>query len=437
MQPGKRLAKISTITVGVLAIGVAFVIGFYVGAGQPNSLLPSTAPATIQNPSGISGQYGQPSGVDFSLFWKAWQILQNTYVPTPQHPNVSDQDKVYGAIKGLAGSYGDPYTTFFPPADETSFQTEITGNFGGVGMEVGGEDGAIVIIAPLKGSPAEAAGIKAGDIILKINASSTADMSVDEAVNTIRGLVGTKVMLTVEGPGDKEPRTVSIIRQVITIPELNTQKLSGGIFDIQLFTFTADSATLFRNALEEFAKSGDDKLIIDLRGNPGGYLDAAVDMASFFLPSKDIVVTEDTGGHGQNEVYYSKGYDVFDPSRDPNFKMAVLVDGGSASASEILSAALEQNGVAKLVGTQTFGKGSVQELIQLTPATALKITVARWLTPNGQNISDQGLKPDIEVPLTSQNTANSVDPQLQAAENLLLGKTISATSTTATASGQN
>jgi len=373
----------------------------------------ATPPSNIKNAS-----TGQASSVDFGPFWQAWQILQSTYVPTPQHPAITEQDKVWGAIKGLAASYGDPYTTFFPPVDEASFQTEITGNFGGIGAEIGEKSGSIVIVAPLKGSPAEAAGLVAGDYVLKINASSTANMSVDEAVNMIRGPVGTKVTLNVLGANDKAPRNISITRQVINIPEINTQSLPGGIYDIQLYTFTADSATLFRSALISFAKSGDSKLILDLRGNPGGYLDAAVDMASFFLPGKDIIVTEDSGGHGNDMTYYSKGYDVFDAKKDSTFKMVVLVDSGSASASEILSAALQQNGVAKLVGTQTFGKGSVQELLPLTSDTALKITVARWLTPNGGSISDIGITPDYVVDLTATSTAAN-DPQLEKAESVL------------------
>lgn len=416
-QGKKRLGIFSNTLFGIVIVGIAFIIGIYVGGANSTSFVPATPPASIRNTT-----LGQSASVDFAPFWQAWQILQNTYVPRPNHPAISEQDKVWGAIKGLAGSYGDPYTTFFPPQDEKSFQTEITGNFGGVGMEVGEKNGAIIVISPLKGSPAEAAGIVAGDMILKINATSTATMTVDQAVNAIRGPVGSTVTLTILGPKDPQPRTVTITRRVIALPEINTLKLPGGIFDIQLYTFTSDSATLFRNALVAFAKSGDNKLILDLRGNPGGYLNAAVDMASFFLPSKDIVVREYSGGHGNDHTYYSKGYDVFDPHKDPNFKMVVLVDGGSASASEILSAALQQNGVAKLVGTQTFGKGSVQELIPLTSDTALKITVARWMTPNNSSISDVGITPNYVVPLTAANTAGGVDPQLQAAENVLLGQ---------------
>lgn len=422
MRINRNKLKISwgtttNIIIGIITVGAAFIIGMYVGSGNSSAFIPAMPPTNINNAS-----LGEPNSVDFAPFWQAWRILQNTFVPAPHHATTTSQDKVWGAIQGLASSYGDPYTAFFPPQEEKSFQTEITGNFGGVGMEVGEKNGTLMVIAPLKGSPAQAAGIVAGDFILKINASSTANMTVDQAVNLIRGPVGTPLTLTVLGPKDKEPRTITVTRQVINIPEINTEQLPGGIFDIQLYTFTNDSATLFRNALVKFVQSGDSKLILDLRGNPGGYLDAAVDMASFFLPSSDIVVREDSGGHGNDHTYYSKGYDVFDPHKDPNFKMAVLVDGGSASAAEILSAALEENGVAKLVGTQTFGKGSVQELIPLTSNTALKITVAQWLTPNGNSISGVGITPNYVVPLTLQNTAGGADPQLQAAENILLGR---------------
>ncbi len=416
-----KLGTVTNLSIGIIIVGAAFIIGIYVGGGNSGSFVPTTPPANVSNAT-----VGQPTSADFAPFWQAWKILKNTFVPAPNHSIPTAQDKVWGAIQGLAASYGDPYTTFFPPQAEKSFQTEITGNFGGIGMEVGQKNGTLVVIAPLKNSPAAAAGIVAGDFILKINGTSTADMTINQAVAIIRGPVGTPITLTVIGPKDKEPRTLTLTRQVINIPEINTEKLPGGIFDIQLYTFTTDSATLFRNALVKFAQSGDNKLILDLRGNPGGYLDAAVDMASFFLPSNDIVVQEDAG-HGNNHIYYSKGYDVFNPQKNPNFKMAILVDGGSASAAEILSAALQENGVAKLVGTQTFGKGSVQELIPLTNTTALKITVAQWLTPNGSSISNVGITPNYVIPLTLENTAGGIDPQLQAAENILLGKAATST----------
>jgi carboxyl-terminal processing protease len=184
------------------------------------------------------------------------------------------------------------------------------------------------------------------------------------------------------------------VRDVIDIPTLDTETKPGGISVIKLYSFTADSADLFRNALKDFAASGNHKLILDLRGNPGGYLEAAWDMASWFLPSGQTVVTEDFGKNGDPKVYRSKGYDVFHGGK---LDMLILTDGGSASASEILAGALSDNGVAKLVGEKTFGKGSVQEVIDITPETTLKVTIARWLTPKGRNLSHDGLEPDYKM----------------------------------------
>lgn len=367
----------------------------------------------------INKEAGKPEDVDFSVFWKAWNILNEKYVAPhgTSTASVTDQEKVWGAIKGLTDSFGDPYTTFFPPQESKEFQAEIAGNFEGVGMEVGMRDGFITVISPLKDTPAYKAGIKAGDRILKIDDTITSNISVDEAVRIMRGKRGTKVTLTVLSKDEENPREVTIVREKIDIPTLDSTARKDGIFVIRLYSFSANSATLFRNALEKFVRSGNNRLIIDLRGNPGGYLEAAIDMASWFLPGDKIVVTENTSGHGENVEYKSKGYNVF----NPNLKVIILVDGGSASASEILAGALREHSIAQLVGTKTYGKGSVQELISLTSDTSLKITIAQWLTPSGKSISEQGLQPDVEVKLTQEDIKQQNDPQMKKAIELLKG----------------
>jgi carboxyl-terminal processing protease len=233
----------------------------------------------------------------------------------------------------------------------------------------------------------------------------------------IRGNIGTTVNLVLVRAGVKDPLKISIIRDTINIPTLDTKTvgLGGDIFDIQLYNFSADSANLFRGALRDFVNSGESKMIIDLRGNPGGYLDAAVDMASWFLPLGDVVVQEDYLNNTDNLIYRSKGYDIF----NSNLKLVVLIDNGSASASEILAGALHDHGIATLVGTQSYGKGSVQELIDITPDTSLKVTVAKWLTPNGISISHQGLAPDVPVKLDDAQLAKGVDTQLNKAIEIL------------------
>jgi carboxyl-terminal processing protease len=213
--------------------------------------------------------------------------------------------------------------------------------------------------------------------------------------------------------GATAPIVRKLVRDVINIPTLDTDITHPDTFIIKLYSFTATSPDLFRNALRQFVQSGDHKLILDLRGDPGGYLDAAWDMASWFLPAGKIIVTEDFGGHQPSNIYRSKGYDVF----NGNLKMLILVDNGSASAAEILAGALQEQGVAKLVGAKTFGKGVVQELVPITPDTSLKITVARWLTPNGHNLSHDGLDPD--YPVTATSSDPMVDPVMNKALQLL------------------
>ncbi len=348
---------------------------------------------------------------DFSLFWKTWNILNEKRI---KDHAVSDQDKVWGAIKGLASSYNDPYTEFFPPAEAKEFQDSINGSFGGVGIEIGIKDKVITVISPLKNTPAEKAGIKAGDKILKIDKSVTSDMSIEKAISLIRGEVGTKVALTIYTEGDKDSRDVELIRSTIDIPTLETEKRPDGIFVIRLFQFSRNAQQLFADALNEFANSGDKKLILDLRGNPGGFLDVAVDMASRFVPEGKKIVTEDYGTQEDSIVYRSHGYTPIET------KMAVLVDEGSASASEILAGALQENGIAKLVGETTYGKGVVQELVDIADGAQLKVTVARWLTPKGNSINEHGITPDYVVHISKDDIAAKKDPQMEKAVQLLL-----------------
>lgn len=358
----------------------------------------------------------RPSDVDFSAFWKAWNLINEKYVPaSTTAEQVSDEEKVYGAIQGLASSLEDPYTVFFPPVEAEIFESDIRGNFEGVGMEVLAQGGAVTVIAPLKNSPAERAGMHAGDRIIRINDEATAGLSTEDAVSMIRGPRGTTVRLTVVRDGVKEPFDISIERAIIDIPTINTQVLPGGVFKIDLYSFSLNSPNLFRGALREFILSGNDKLILDLRGNPGGYLEAAIDMSSWFLPSSQVVVREDFGGRKEERAYRSRGYDIF----TDELKFVILVDKGSASASEILAGALQEHGKAIVVGETTFGKGSVQELVDITSDTSLKLTVARWLTPNGVSISEKGVVPDHIVERTAEDRAAGRDPQLAKALEIL------------------
>lgn len=357
-----------------------------------------------------------PTTADFDTFWKTWNLLKEKSLYSK---DISDQDRVWGATEGLASSMGDPYTVFFPPKENKLFTDEIQGSFSGIGAELGVKDKVLTVISPLKDTPASKAGMKKGDKILKINNVSTADMTVDKAINLIRGPEDTIVTLTVLHQDERETHDLKITRGKIAIPTVDTDTLPGDIFVIKFYSFSQNSAQLFRDALIKFANSGSHKLVIDLRGNPGGYLDSAINIGSWFIDEGKTIVTEDFGEGSQKPIVYrSHGPKIF----NDNLQLVVLVDGGSASASEILAGALQENKVATLVGEQTFGKGSVQELINVTPDTSLKVTVARWLTPNGTSISLKGLTPDIKVPFTLKDADAKRDPQMDKAVEILTAK---------------
>ena len=359
---------------------------------------------------------GAAERVNLAEFWKVWDLINEKYIPASTTNQISDQDKINGAIKGLVESLGDPYSTFLLPQELKSFEEDIRGNFEGVGMEVGVQDDVLTVVSPLKNTPAEKAGLKPGDKILAINDVSTQGMSVDNAVNLIRGPSGTTVKLTIRRGNENSNREISVVRAVINIPTIETEFRRGdNVFVIRLFNFSAIATSGFRDALKEFALSKSDKLIIDLRNNPGGYLEAAVDIASWFLPAGKIVVQEDFGGDTEGETFRSKGYNVF----TDKLKIVVLVNEGSASASEILAGALREHNRALIVGTKTFGKGSVQELIPVSKNSSVKITIARWLTPLGNSISEKGITPDYIVEVTEEDIKAGRDPQLQKAIEVL------------------
>lgn len=403
-----KLAKLGAAFAIVLVVG--FAGGMKVGAA-----------------SGATGVLGFPmlgnalnatpdASANLADFWKAWNVLNTRFVQT--HGSTTPptaESRVWGAIQGLAASYGDPYTVFMPPSEAKTFQEDIAGNFEGVGMEIGvNKEGVLTVIAPLKNTPAEKAGIRSGDQIIGINASSTEGMSSDEAVKLIRGKKGTTVTFKVLREG--AILTIPVVRDTINVPTIdNAYDAATGVYSIALYTFTANSGSLFATALADFRDSGSRRLLIDLRGNPGGYLDAAVNIASHFLPAGAVVVTEDYKGKQDNIVHKSKGTGgIPDGTR-----VVILIDQGSASASEILSGALQDAGAATLVGTRSFGKGSVQELVDIDGG-ALKITVARWLTPSGRSISDGGLTPDIKVERTQEDFQAGTDPQKERAIQFLV-----------------
>jgi len=389
-------------------ISYALVAALAFSAGVIVSSDGSTASVVAHLPLMGDGLDATPDqSVDLTDFWKAWNVLEENYVITHASSTMpSKKDKIYGAIEGLAAAYGDPYTTFFPPTEAKAFAENISGNFAGVGMEIGIKDSVLTVIAPLKGTPAEAAGVKAGDQVIAIDGKSTDGLSTDKAVSEIRGPKGTTVDLSIIRNG--KSLDIKIVRDTIQVPETKDGLDSAtGVYSIALYKFTSNSADLFDQAFSRFKASGATKLIIDLRGNPGGYLDAAVDIASHFLPKGATIVTEDFGGKEDNDVHTSFGYDDVPAST----KIVVLIDGGSASASEILSGALQDAKVATVIGQKSFGKGSVQTLLDIDKGS-LKVTVARWITPAGHWIMGNGITPDITASYTKADTPDGNDTQV-------------------------
>jgi carboxyl-terminal processing protease len=389
---------------GILVVTGVFFGGVAVGYTH--------SPATDKITSVIHKESPITQTTDFNPFWKAWAIVDEKFADANK---ISSEDRMYAAIKGMLSSFNDPYTTFFPPSENTVFQTEIAGTFDGIGIEIGQKDDVLTVIAPLKDTPADKAGIKSGDKITAIGDTSTTNLSIDKAITLIRGASGTPVNLSIFRQGFTEPKVFTIMRGHISLPTVDTEKRPDQkAFIIHLYNFSAQSPELFHQALEEYIASGYPNLLLDLRGNPGGYLDAAVSIGGWFIPEGKTIVKEIGKTPDDVTVHTSKGPLIF-PAKS---KLVILVDKGSASASEILAGALSEQGIGLLAGEQTYGKGSVQEVIKLTRDTSLKVTVAKWYTPNGVSISKSGLTPSVKIPYVENK--DGVDAQLESAIGLFV-----------------
>jgi carboxyl-terminal processing protease len=424
-QPPAKNPRFGLYAVMLLLSVTTFFIGWQLGQRDTISAGPQEASLW----SLLAPTPEQPDSIELTEVWRVWDILEDKFAIASGTEPVTDESRVEGMIQGLVRSYDDPYTTYLPPDDAEQFSEDISGNFGGVGMEVGMRNDVITIIAPLPDTPAERAGLLAGDIIVEIDEESTEGMSVDRAVQLIRGEPGTDVALTIFRSGASDFQTISVTRDTITIPTIETEQ-RGNVFIIQLYSFNALAESEMQLALREFIQSGADDLVIDLRGNPGGFLQSAINIASYFLPTGKVVVREQFGDGRPEEVYRSSGRTLrqFAPEQ-----IVVLINGGSASASEILAGALKEQDVATVIGDTSFGKGSVQELVDLPNGSSLKVTIARWLTPDGTSISDGGLEPDYVIERSVEQILADEDPQLEAALRYLAGDSIGTSTATTTA----
>ncbi len=367
----------------------------------------------------LLGKYEEaPNGslsqdIDFSLFWEVWNALEKNYVDKGK---IEEKKMFYGALKGLASSLGDPYTIFMDPKINKDFQDDLAGTFEGIGAEIGIKDDILTIIAPLPDMPAEIAGLKAGDKVLAINGTSTLGISIDAAVNKIRGPKDTEVILTISRVGLDELKDIVIKRGKIVVNSIRTT-LENEIYTIKIASFNNDTADLFNKAVQEILEKNPKGIILDLRNNPGGYLDTAIEIASEWVEDGTIVTEQYNEELGIETPHPARGR-----ARLKDFPTVVLVNGGSASASEIVSGALQDFGLATVIGTQTYGKGSVQTLQNLSDGSSLKITVAKWLTPKGRSINDEGIEPGIIISYTIDDYKEDRKPQMNAAIKILNGE---------------
>ena len=346
--------------------------------------------------------------VSFSIYWKVWNKIQNEFIDRP----VPEPQLFYGSLMGLVASLGDPYSVFLEPKISQKFQEELQGKFEGIGCEIGIRDSRLVAVSPLPDSPAEKAGVKAGDKIFFIDDYDTTGTSIEEAVDRIRGEKGTQVTLTILRDNETEYRKIIIIRDTIKIisASWNMQERNGkNIAVIKLTHFNSDTNERLVKAINEILLANPDGLILDLRSNPGGYIEQAVDIASHWIDAGKIVVTEDYGGEEKNKHLANGSAELKD------YKTIILINKGSASASEIVSGALQDYSLAKIIGEQSFGKGSVQGLQEFQDGSSIKLTVARWLTPNNHQIDKLGIMPDEEVELTEDDWNDGKDPQMERA----------------------
>jgi len=354
-----------------------------------------------------------PSDVDITLLWNVWNKIEQKYAKDFDY-----QTMVYGAAKGLAESLGDPYTIFLPPEDGKIFMDDVSGAFQGVGMEISIKDEELTIVTPLEGTPAQRAGLLPGDKIVKVEDTYTRDITVEEAVKIIRGEKGTKVKLSIYREGWENTKDFEIIRDTIKIPSTKLEIIDGNIAKVNIYQFSGNLSAEFIKIVDTIVHdSSIEKIILDLRSNPGGLLSEAQNMAGWFLERGEIVTVERFGGDKEDREYLATGNELL-----KNYPLVILINQGSASGAEILAAALRDNkNNVKLIGKKSFGKGSVQEPIELRDGSLLKITVANWLTPNGDLIDQVGLEPDIEVEMTEDDYKEGRDPQLDKAIEILRG----------------
>lgn len=382
-------------SVQFLAVIIVAIVSFAAGT-RYETIFAAAAP--------MFGVRASNKTIDLSSVQETYQQLAANY-----DGKLDTQKLIYGASRGLVAAVGDKHTSYMDPEESEEFKKSLSGNIGGgIGAEIGLRNNKPTIIKPLNDSPAQKAGIKAGEVIMKVNGEEAADWGVDKVVDKIRGEIGTSVKLTLQN--GQQIHEVSVVRQNITAPAVES-KINGKIGILTVSRFNDDTVSAARKAAREFIDRGVTKVIVDLRNNPGGTVDSAQGLLGLWL--NDQVVLTERRGSETVKTLNSTGSPILE-----NMQTIVLINENSASASEITAGALRDYGKAKLVGKKSYGKGSVQVVLDLSSGSRLKVTEARWYTPKGKNIDKEGIKPDVEVELTADDVKNDKDPQLEKAKSL-------------------
>jgi len=388
-------------------------IGAYYGGYDRGKAQALGNTSSIFSDTVLKNTDSEGNDVDFSLFWKAWNTLEEKYVDANK---LDARTMMYGAIEGMLRSSGDPYTTFFDPEENKSFDEDISGEFEGIGAEMEMKDELITIVAPLIDSPASKAGLRAGDIIVSVDGEEILGETLMEVVSKIRGPKGTEVILSVAREGAGEMLDIPITRATIEVKSVEFE-MKDQIALISIRRFGDDTLEEFQKGVSRAREMDATSLIIDVRDNPGGYLSTATSMGNMLLENNSVVVIEEDS-KGEREEIMTKRTAYTDSL--VALPTVVLINKGSASASEILAGALQYHREnVTIVGTTSFGKGSVQELIPLPQKTAVKVTVAKWLIPSGEQINEKGIDPDVTVEMTEEDYKEDRDPQMEKALELL------------------
>lgn len=407
-KTSKREKIIINISILIAAILISFFVGLYFS--QRSETMKKIGEQEVRYIGNILDKYSSEKralkeDVSFDLYWQVWDILLQEHV---NGDDISEKELFYGSLKGMVDSLNDPYSVFMDPILTMEFAEDLSGTFEGIGAEIGIRDGILTIVAPLDDTPAYNAGLMSGDKVYLIDDESTIGITIDEAVKKIRGEKGTDVTLTIFRKGEDETREIVITRGVIFIESVKTSVTEDNIFIARITNFNDDTEEAFNKAVLEIQRVKPKGIILDLRNNPGGYLNTAIEMASEWVED-GVVVIEQIDEDNEFE-YLARG-----SARLKDYKTVVLLNQGSASASEIVAGILKDYKKATLVGEQSFGKGSVQNLKNLFEGSSVKLTIAKWLTPSRQSINDEGITPDEIVELTAEDFEADRDPQMDKA----------------------